>query len=218
MTPQFSAWKEGAIQYIPAIVAACFCYFLVSRGFTVAWAGVAVCGLYGLFALFFFRDPPRDITAKPEEIVSPADGTIVGIEDLQESPHYTGPCRRVSIFLSVTSVHVNRAPFEGTVTDIRYREGAFLDARNPVCSEKNESNAVWMQSTKGLITVRQISGAVARRIVCPVKVGEKLGKGEKFGMIKLGSRTELYLPPGTDICVKMKDKVFAGSSIIGKFS
>lgn len=217
MNTPFSAWKEGAAQYIPALLAAALCFYFARKGYTIAWVGVGVLGFYGLFALFFFRDPPRAITATPNEFVSPADGTIVGIEDLVETPHYSGPCRRVSIFLAVWSVHVNRAPFEGTVQAVKYKEGAFVDARKSESSERNESNAVWMQTPHGPVTVRQISGAVARRIVCRTKVGDTLAKGQKFGMIKLGSRTELYLPPGTEVCVKMGDKVYAGKTTLGHF-
>lgn len=217
MTHEFSAWKEGAIQYIPALLLALISFYFARKGYPVAWGGVAIFGFYGLFALFFFRDPPRKVTATPNEFVAPADGTIVGIEDLADTPHYNGRCRRVSIFLSVLSVHINRAAFEGTVTDIKYKPGAFVDARRADSSERNESNAVWMDTAHGPVTVRQISGAVARRIVCPIKVGEKLAKGEKFGMIKLGSRTELYLPPDTEVCAKLNDKVYAGSSTLGRF-
>jgi phosphatidylserine decarboxylase len=108
----FSAWKVGAVHYVPALVLALVCVYFATRGYRVAWIGVTVFAVYGLFSLFFFRDPPRTITAQPDEIVSPADGTVVAIEELKETPHYSGPCRRISIFLSVFSVHVNRAPFE----------------------------------------------------------------------------------------------------------
>ncbi len=214
----FSAWKVGLPYYLPLLLLGMACLALACRGHRWAWAGVAVFFVCGLFALFFFRDPPRGIHAAPNEVVSPADGTIVAIEDLKESPHYEGPCRRVSIFLSVLSVHVNRAPFEGVVKDIRYKRGEFLNAMRADTTDRNESNAVWMDTPRGPMTVRQISGAIARRIVCPVRVGDALEKGQKFGMIKFGSRTELYLPPDAEVCVKVRDKVAAGTSIVARFS
>lgn len=217
MTGYFSAWKEGAIHYLPSLAMALVCLTLALRGYKGAWAGVLVFGAYGLFSLFFFRDPPREVGAAAPEVVSPADGTIVGIEQLQETPYYQGPCVRVSIFLSVLNVHVNRAPYGGIVRNIDYREGQYKNAMNSESSKTNESNAVMLETSHGAITVRQISGAVARRIVCQAKVGESLEKGQRFGMIKLGSRTELYLPPGTQVNVKMNEKVRAGTSVIARF-
>jgi phosphatidylserine decarboxylase len=218
VSSSFSAWKEGAFQYIPTLVAAMVFAFLIARGYRTAWAGAILFGLYTLFALFFFRDPARAIPGADSDIVSPADGKVVAIEDLGATPHYEGPCRRISIFLSPFNVHVNRAPVQGTVSKILYQHGQYINAMKPEASERNESNALWMQTPYGPVTVRQISGAVARRIVCRAAVGRTLERGQKFGMIKLGSRTELYLPPGTEICVKIKDKVRAGSSIVARFS
>ncbi len=184
------------------------------RGY--AWAGIPVL-LLGIAMMLFFRDFPRTITAAPNEIVSPADGTVVAIEDLDETPHYAGPCRRVSIFMSVFSVHVNRAPFDGTVRDVIHAPGQYKNAMSPEASKVNESNALWLDTTRGPITVRQISGAVARHIVCAAKPGMTLAKGEKFGMIRFGSRAELYLPPGTEVCVKEGDKVNAGIVTVARF-
>ncbi|NIA13696.1 MAG: phosphatidylserine decarboxylase family protein [Nitrospiraceae bacterium] len=217
MIAPFSAWREGMIHYLPALLIACACGYFAHRGVSAFWVGAVFFGFYGLFSLFFFRDPPRTVTAEANEVVSPADGTIVGIEDLDGSPYYDGPCTRVSIFLSVFSVHINRAPFEGTVETVKYQPGRFENAMKPESSAYNESNAVWMTTAWGPMTVRQISGALARRIVCPVAEGAVLGKGEKFGMIKLGSRTELYLPRSAEVCVKMKEKVYAGTSKVARF-
>lgn len=199
MNEPFNAWAQGAWYYGPL--------------FGVGGALM----LMGLAVLLFFRDFPREITAAPNEVASPADGTVVSIEDLPESPHYDGPCRRVSIFMSVFSAHVNRAPFEGTVRDVRYAPGAYKNAMRPDSSKINESNALWLDTPEGLMTIRQISGAVARRIVCLAAPGTTLAKGEKFGMIRFGSRVELYLPPHAEICVNLKQKVYAGTSIIARF-
>lgn len=173
--------------------------------------------LLGAFTAYFFRDPNRKITSERSAIVSPADGTIVGIEDLISSPHYDGPCKRISIFLSVFNVHINRSPFEGTVESIQYKPGEFRNAMRADTTDVNESNTVRMKTDRGAMTVRQISGLIARRIICKVEVGETLAKGEKFGMIKFGSRTELYLPVNVEICAKMKDKVAGGATILARF-
>jgi phosphatidylserine decarboxylase len=212
----FNGWTQGVWYYIPVIlIGVVLTAALWRMGY--AWAGCLVVVL-GLGMLLFFRDFPREIRAEALEIVSPADGTVVAIEDLEETEHYAGPCRRISIFMSIFSAHVNRAPFEGTVAAVKYKKGRFNDARDPESSRVNESNALWMDTEKGAITVRQISGAVARHIVCPVEPGRALTKGEKYGMIKFGSRVELYLPPGTEVLVKLKQNVHAGTTIAGRFS
>lgn len=215
MNEPFSGWREGLPYYAPVLAVGLLLTLGLSGTFLgfFAWMVLAL----GVGMALFFRDFPRDIPADPRAVVSPADGTIVAIEDFEDSPHYAGPCRRISIFLSVFSAHVNRAPYEGTVRDIRYLPGAFRNAMSPESSQVNESNAIWMETAQGPVTVRQISGAVARRIVCPVAAGAKLAKGEKFGMIRFGSRTELYLPRGTHVCVRLRDKVYAGSSIVAHF-
>lgn len=172
----------------------------------------------GCGVLCFFRDPPRRTNAAPDEAVAPADGKIVGIEDLDSSPHYDGPCKRISIFLSLFDVHINRAPCEGTVRDIRYKPGAFRAAMGAETTDTNEANAVWLDTPHGPVTVRQIAGLVARRVVCRLAPGDTLQKGEKFGMIKFSSRTELYLPPGTEVSVRLNDKVRAGATVVARFT
>ncbi|MBI2435364.1 MAG: phosphatidylserine decarboxylase family protein [Candidatus Hydrogenedentes bacterium] len=216
MNRSFSAWKEGLPYYGPVLALGVM--LTVALGFVgAAWVGGLVL-LLGVAMMLFFRDFEREITAASQEVVSPADGTVVAIEDLADSPHYEGPTRRISIFLSVFNVHVNRMPFGAVVKDVRYAPGQFLDARKAETSQVNESNAVWLETPRGPMTVRQISGAVARRIVCPIAPGARFQKGERFGMIRFGSRTELYLPPNTEVCVKLRDKVHAGTTIIARFS
>lgn len=207
----FSGWKCGLPYYGPVLALG-----LLLSLFAPIWIGAPV-SLLGVGMLLFFRDFPRTIAAQPNEVVSPADGTITHIEDFESDPHYVGPGRKVSIFLSVFSAHINRAPYEATVRDVRYAPGKFLDARDPECSKVNESNAVWLDTPRGPMTVRQISGAVARRIICPVQTGNTLDKGQKFGMIRFGSRTELFLPPGTEVTVKIGEYVYAGLTIMARF-
>lgn len=208
---KFNGWVCGAPYYGPVLAIGIALAF-----FAPAWAAGPVL-LLGIAMALFFRDFPRPITAADNEVVSPADGTITHIEDFEQDPHYVGPGRKVSIFLSVFSVHVNRSPFEATVADVRYAPGKFIDARHPDCGKVNEANALWLDTPRGPMTVRQISGAVARRIVCPAKPGDRLAKGQKFGMIRFGSRTELYLPPGTEVTVKIGQYVHGGTTIMARF-
>jgi len=165
-----------------------------------------------LFA--FFRDPNRTIPAEQHAMVSPADGKVTDIVELDHIPELNGPGVRVGIFLSVFSVHINRAPCEGVVRATKYKPGKFLDVRHPDCSTLNESNTIHM----GDVVVKQIAGLIARRIVCEAKPQDKLARGEKFGMIKFGSRTELYIPKAQvqEIRVKLKDKVKGGETVIAR--
>ncbi|HOZ45562.1 MAG TPA: phosphatidylserine decarboxylase family protein [Candidatus Hydrogenedentes bacterium] len=216
MEEPFSAWREGAPYYVPLLVlGVALLAILMPHGARVYLALPVL--LAGVAVLCFFRDPHRVVSAAPSEFVSPADGTVVAVEDLDDTPYYDGPCRRVSIFLSVLSVHVNRAPYDGVVRKVEYKPGRYKNAMNPASSQVNESNAVWLDTLQARVTVRQISGAVARRIVCKTSVGDSLRKGEKFGMIKLGSRTELYLPNTAEIRVSVNDRVRAGATVLGRF-
>ena len=214
MNRPFNAWRVGARYYLPLLGAgSLLCGVAVIAGQPVLGA-IALAP--GLLALNFFRDPPRRIPADREAIVSPADGKVVSVERLEETPHFDGPCRRVAIFLNVFNVHVNRTPAHSGVRRIEYKEGEFKNAMNPESSKVNESNAVWLDTEHGPMTVRQISGAIARRIVCVPGVGETLEKGQKFGMIKFGSRTELYLPLEAEVVVTPGMKVRGGSSVLAK--
>jgi phosphatidylserine decarboxylase len=166
----------------------------------------------------FFRDPPRRIPETAGMIVSPADGKVVEVTQLDHYDFLDGPAVRIGIFLSIFNVHINRAPFAGRVVDMHYKPGEFLNAMNPASAERNESMWIGFETTEESprrFAVRQISGAIARRIVCPLAVGQAVTRGEKFGMIKLGSRTELILPAGAvEVTVKVGDKVCAGSDVI----
>ena len=214
MNRPFSAWRAGLPFYGPVLLGGLILLMLPPMA-VKAVGGLVV--LIGLGMLAFFRDFPRTIRAAENEAVAPADGKVVAIEDLDSTPHYDGPCRRVSIFLSVFNAHVNRAPLAGTVTAVNYAPGKFLDARDPDSSKVNESNAIRMDTAYGPVSIRQISGAVARRIICEVQPGGTLAQGEKFGMIRFGSRTELYLPPGTEVTVGKGEAVHAGLSIMARF-
>lgn len=215
MNPKFNSWKVGAPYYLPLFALSIIVQWGVSST-AYPYATIPL-WLLALFTLNFFRDPPRKITTNPDEIISPADGLIDGIDDLDESPYYDGPCKRVAIFLNVFNVHINRAPDDCTVRSIQYKEGEFRNAMDPKSAQVNEANALYLETPHGPMTVRQISGAIARRIVCITSEGKQLTKGEKFGMIKFGSRTELFLPQDAEILVGLKDKVHGGSTIIATF-
>jgi len=149
-------------------------------------------------------------------IVAPADGTVMDIVELDESQVLKTRSRRVGIFLSIFDVHTNRAPISGRIIYRQHREGLCLDARRADCSEKNESMTWAFENPRVTIVVRQITGAIARRIVAWAQIGDELKKGERFGMIRFGSRTELYLPLNAEVLVKTGDHVLGGSTIMAR--
>jgi phosphatidylserine decarboxylase len=171
-----------------------------------------------LFVVSFFRDPPRTIPTDADVLVSPADGTVTHVETIDEPDFPGNPALRVSIFLSVFNVHVNRVPRTGKVTAVRYFRGEYLDARHAECHVRNEQ--LWVDfaeaGTGRPIRVKQISGAIARRIVCKLKVGDEVKAGERFGMIKFGSRTDVIIPAAMakEVLVKVGDKVSGGKTIL----
>ena len=175
-----------------------------------------------IFSLMFFRDPTRSGPKDDNILLAPADGHITDVEIVQENDYVEGPMMRIGIFLSIFDVHINRAPCKAKVEKITYKPGKFLNAMNPKSGKVNESNDLVLvreNQPKDKLVVRQISGAIARRIVCAVTVGDKLQTGEKFGMIKFGSRTELYVPAGDNIkcLVKPGDRVRAGLTVLARY-
>ena len=169
-----------------------------------------------VFCLNFFRDPDREVPPEPEAIVAAADGTITDIIEIDETEVLKAPCRRVGIFLSVFDVHVNRAPTEGRIVYLKHCPGLCLDARLPDCSLKNEAMVWAFENPRVTLVVRQITGAIARRIVPWGKLGDTVKKGERFGMIRFGSRTEVYLPLTSEVAVRVGDKVRGGATIIAR--
>jgi phosphatidylserine decarboxylase len=189
--------------------------FALVFGFFSAWALWFFLLLF-LCTVSFFRDPERAVPADENLIVAAADGTVMDIVEVNENEVLKTKTRRVGIFLSIFDVHTNRAPIDGRVTYCQHRPGLFLDARRPDCSEKNESMTWAFENPRVTIVVRQITGAIARRIVGWAKIGDELKKGERFGMIRFGSRTELYLPLNSEVLVKVGDHVLGGSTIIAQ--
>ena len=178
----------------------------------LAWIFVGVTG----FVCWFFRDPDRDIPQDAKSLISPADGKVIVIEKLENCEYLPDPCVKVSIFMNVFNVHVNRAPFDGVVQKVLYNPGKFMNASFDKASIHNERNALIIKTDKGTdFAVVQIAGLIARRIVNCVKQGEKLKKGDRYGMIRFGSRLDLYLPLDFDVAVNIGEKTQAGSTIIG---
>jgi phosphatidylserine decarboxylase len=183
--------------------------------FVSVWLSLIFLSL-SLFTIAFFRDPNRPTPADPNLIVAPADGRIRDIVELDEKEVLKTKTRRVGIFLSIFDVHTNRAPIDGRIIYRRHHEGLCLDARDPDCPEKNEAMTWAFENPRGAIVVRQLTGAIARRIVAWANVGDELKKGERFGMIRFGSRTELYLPLDAEVLVKTGDHVSGGSTVIAR--
>jgi phosphatidylserine decarboxylase len=183
----------------------------VGGGFLFWPIGLAF-GLLFAFTLYFFRDPERVPPADPELLVSPADGTILKVEEL-EGPYLSGTYRKISIFMSPLDVHVNAIPCNGTVREIAYHPGKFFVASLDKASIHNERNAVVLETPGGFrVAFVQIAGLVARRIVCYARSGRAVQRGERYGMIRFGSRMEVCLPPQWPVLVQPGDKVFAGQS------
>jgi phosphatidylserine decarboxylase len=187
----------------------------VAIWFVSAWLSLIFLALF-LFTIAFFRDPDRPVPADPNLVVAPADGRVSDIVELDEKEVLKTKTRRIGIFLSIFDVHANRAPIAGRIVYRQHHEGLCLDARDPDCPEKNEAMTWAFENSRGTIVVRQLTGAIARRIVAWANVGDELKKGERFGMIRFGSRTELYLPLEAEVLVKTGDHVFGGSTVIAR--
>jgi len=169
-----------------------------------------------IFICCFFRDPDRLVPKKSGAIVSPADGRIVVAGKTDANPLENGPCMKVSIFMTVFNVHVNRIPHEGTVTQVIYQPGSFLPADKEKASAKNEQNMVFIKTESGKkICVVQVAGLIARRIICTVQAEDAVLRGQRMGMICFGSRLDVYLPLEITLNVKKGDRVKAGTTILG---
>jgi phosphatidylserine decarboxylase len=168
------------------------------------------------YTLYFFRDPERSVPADPNAVVAAADGTITDIVEVDETEVLKTKTRRVGIFLSIFDVHTNRAPIDSRIIFRQHREGLCVDARRSECSDKNEAMVWAFENPRATLVVRQLTGAIARRIVAWSGVGDEVKKGERFGMIRFGSRTEVYLPLAATVLVKVGEHVAGGSTIIAR--
>jgi phosphatidylserine decarboxylase len=198
---------EGWPFVLPVAAAACIMAVM-------GWAAAAtVFALVALAFLAFFRDPERTPPDVPGAVLAPADGRVMVITEALDP--WVGPAVRLSIFLSPLDVHVNRAPIGGLVKNVEYVAGRFLAAYRPEASEQNERCAVSLDGDRARVTVTQISGVLARRIVCRVRPGDVLRAGERYGLIRFGSRTDLVVPRGTELRVRVGDRVRGGESVMG---
>lgn len=187
--------------------------------FALGWLAIGILlTLATLAVAAFFRDPERKIPTGDGLLVSPADGKVVSIAEVKGDPMFAEAVTRVSIFLSPLDVHINRVPIAGKIEEIKYQPGKFLAAYKEQASRINEQNALKIVDQKGkALGVVQIAGFMARRIVCRVKRGDALGRGERFGLIMFGSRTDAYLPNGCRVEVKEGQRVKGGETILGRF-
>ncbi len=207
------------VAVFPAIVlAAMIVYFVAGILYLSTWTTVSIEAVLGaalIWVLSFFRDPDRLCPKEANLLLSPADGEVTDIEIVNEGDYIGERAIRIGIFLSIFNVHINRAPCNAKVERISYKKGQYKNAMSPESGRVNESNNLYIirtDSPRDKLIVRQVSGAIARRIVCATKEGQELSGGEKFGMIKFGSRTELYVPARADVkcLVQTGDKVRAG--------
>jgi len=186
---------------------------LWSLGFMV-WAGMFT--FLTLFVIYFFRDPERAIPPGEKAILSPADGTVVQVQTCVEERFLKRPAIKLSVFMSIFNVHVNRNPLTGRIIDSAYARGKFIRADLDQASASNEQNALLVENAEGVrLLVVQIAGLIARRIICWVKKGDRVEKGQRFGLICFGSRLDIYLPENTALQVRLGEKTLAGQTILG---
>jgi len=198
--------RDGYYYAFPLLGAA-----LLIGWLTASWWWSLPPVLLAAFLLWFFRDPERAIPAEAAAVVSPADGKIT--EAGQVTVAGTR-CTRVSIFLSVFDVHVNRSPIAGAIRDVRYQRGKFLNAMNQVSAEQNEQNIVTVEGDGGVVVFKQIAGLLARRIVFRNKVGDRVERGQRVGLIKFGSRVDVILDSSASLQIKVGDRVKGGATIL----
>jgi phosphatidylserine decarboxylase len=210
LQPGIPVAKEGYpfifIAAFTALLAALLNWVIVSVFF---WAA-------GIFILYFFRDPERVVPDDPRTVVSPADGKVILIEKVTDERFLHGQVLKISIFMNIFNVHVNRMPYDGVVEEIRYQAGQFLAADQARASFENENNAVFLEvEDDRRMVVVQVAGVLARRIVCWAENDDKVRKGMRFGMIRFGSRLDIYLPLSTQIEVEIDQRVVAGQTVLG---
>jgi phosphatidylserine decarboxylase len=200
--------RDGLYYALGMVLVAALLWWLAAP----LWALVPL--LFAVFFLWFFRDPERAIPAEPGVIVSPADGKVTAVA----SVHFAGEaCTRISIFLSVFDVHVNRSPINGVVREVVYKPGKFRNAMDSASADDNEQTIVTMEGQSMTLVFKQIAGLLARRIVCTPKPGDTLARGQRVGMIKFGSRTDVIFPASATLNVKVGDRVKGGASILAQY-
>ncbi len=214
----FARWGVPTLFWATVFFA--WTWWLLPEGWP-RWAFTPVAAFCWLFTLAFFRNPQRTPAGGANALIAPADGVVADITEADEPLYVCGRCLRIGIFLSVFDVHVNRSPCAATIRFAQYRPGLFLDARHPDVSHANEANILGLEADvpaapKLRLLLTQLSGLIARRIICTHAVGERLERGELYGMIKFGSRTEVWLPltQAHELKVKIGDKVKCGETVL----
>jgi len=197
--------KEGYYFGLPPLALGAAALFL-----RWTFAGVILLCL-AAFIFYFFRDPERVIPAEPGAIVSPADGRVVVVTDEDNAGR---PGKRISVFLAIWNVHVNRSPAAGIITKMNYHPGKFTAAMRECASTDNEQNVITLSTDAGELTFKQIAGLIARRVVCWKKSGDRVARGERIGLVRFGSRADLWLPHESELLVKVGDHVAGGSSVV----
>src|SRR5216683_248055 len=201
--------KEGYSFGVPLLL-------LGGVSFLLQWyVATAVLVFLAAFVFSFFRDPERVIPAEPGAVVSPADGRVLVVTDEENEGR---PGKRVSIFLAIWNVHVNRAPADGTITKMDYRPGKFLAAMRERASVENEQNVFTLSTDAGEMVFKQIAGLIARRVVSWKKPGEKVARGERIGLVRFGSRVDVWVPKEAEILVKVGENVKGGSSVLARWT
>jgi phosphatidylserine decarboxylase len=207
--------REGLLFIaIAAVIAAGAFGFAISRRSWGLWLAALVLLLLALWVAYFFRDPERVGDRGPSLVVSPADGKLIMITEVDEPGFVKGRAIRLSIFMNVFNVHVNRYPVDGVVKFVHYNKGKFFNAAAEKSSLENEQMSVGIDTGKYRILVRQIAGLIARRIVTYSRLGEKVKQGERLGIIRFGSRVDVFIPPGSTIKAKLGDATVAGVTIL----
>src|SRR5580704_10167928 len=200
--------KEGYYFGLPLLV-------LGGAAYIAQWTIVAVVLVcLALFVFSFFRDPERVVPAEPGAVVSPGDGQVVVVTDEEDAGR---PGKRISIFLAVWNVHVNRAPAAGVITKMEYRPGKFLAAMRERASMENEQNVFTLSTDAGEMVFKQIAGLIARRVVSWKKEGERVARGERIGLVRFGSRVDVWVPKDAEILVKLGENVKGGSSVVARW-
>jgi phosphatidylserine decarboxylase len=215
-----SARKEALRFLVPLYIICllCICGYMFWPWLRPGMATLFVLALLLInFVAYFFRDPARAVPAGEAIIVSAADGLVVDVVEMEEPDFHLGPMIRIAVFLSVFDVHVNRSPVAGVVKSTVYKAGEFLDVRHKESSTRNECRSWWLETAHGPVAVRQIAGLIARRIVAWSEEGAALTRGQRFGMIRFGSRTEVFLPIGCTILVKPGDRVEGAATPIARW-
>jgi phosphatidylserine decarboxylase len=212
----FHKWRDGSILLTTLLLA-------IATVFQFIWANLpaliflCVSAIIWLFVLYFFRDPTRVVVNSPGLVVGPCDGTVKEIVIVKENHYLNEETTRISIFLSVFNVHVQRFPLEGVVSQVDHQPGKFLQAYKPEASQVNEYIAMVIDTAHGKILLKQIAGILARRCINYAQVGDRINTGQRFGLIKFGSRIDLFLPPKAKILVGEGDKIYGGLTPVAQF-